>query len=320
MAQFLSQVLYGEDLDKNRPPAPPAGAQLVFSSPGGERFGLSDRQLSTHLLLLGSTGCGKSSVMYTMLDQLLPGLGEGDLMVVFDADGSYAARYFDPQNPRHLLVGFGPQYAGLTHTWNIFGELAGSGYRAMAHELAKGLLFGHENRQQPFFSDAPRDLIRDVLVDHVERAVAAGSAGELSTRHFLQVLRGSRLEDWLALTEKEGFRAHRMYFGDSGKLTPQALGVFGELNAAIEDTFGAFPEEGGRGEFSMRELVEEKGGRVLFLEYDIALGEGQQPLFRLWFALGLKFSLGGRGENRGRTFFICDELSLLPGLRHLADA
>ena len=140
------------------------------------------------------------------------------------------------------------------------------------------------------------------------------------TQEFLLKLRDSRLEDWLALTEKEGFRAHRMYFGESGKLPPQALGVFGELNAAIEDTFGAFPEEGGRGEFSMRELVEEKGGRVLFLEYDIALGEGQQPLFRLWFDLGLKFSLGGRGENRGRTFFICDELSLLPDLRHLADA
>lgn len=326
MVNFTQQVLYGEDLRQNRPPELHQDDKLYFMSDCGETFGLTDRQLTTHLLLLGSTGCGKTSVICTILDQLLPGLGSKDLMLIFDAGGEYARRYFDPKNPRHILVGCGADYAGLSHTWNLFGELMGrdgrldSDWQITANELAKAIMFGHENQQQPFFSLAAEALAKDEIKDHMNTALQTDSVRNLSTEHWRDTMQNNTLRDWIALTSKEGFRAHRMFFGKGETLTSQALGVFGELNAAIEDAFGAFNDRDSRGEFSMRELVQGKGGVVVFLVYDIAMGESQKPLMRLWFDLALKFGLGGHDQDRGRFYVVCDELALLPDLKHLSDA
>ena len=317
MVQFTQQVLYGENLDRNHPPASSEDAKVRFISTQGEAFGMNERQLSTHTLLVGSTGCGKTSVVCTMLDQLLPSLGSDDLFILFDADGGYAKRYYDPRNPRHILMSLSPSDVQRTYVWNIFGEMRDAGgrlapdYAVTAHELASAMMYGRENRQQPFFSDAAQHLISDQLI-------ALAEDDGKHTEDFLSVMRSNQQANWLTLTQRKEFRAHQLYFGRGEKLTSQALGVFGEMNAALQETFGSFPNGNGRGECSMRQLVREKGGKVIFLEYDIALGESQKPLLRLWFDLGIKFALGSRSS--GQVYFVCDELALLPDLRHLSDA
>ena len=324
--QFSQQVLYGEDLHKNSPPELPRDAKLRFLSDRGEIFGLTDRQLSTHLLLVGSTGCGKTSVMCTILDQLLAGLGSKDLVLIFDAGGEYARRYFDPRNPRHILIGCGAEYMSVRHTWNLFGELMGKdrrpapNWKVTANEIAKAIMYGHENQNQPFFSLAAETLIKDEIEDYMNTAIQNNDAHDLDTGHWRNTMRNNGLKEWIALTNKEGFRAHRMFFGGDEKMTAQALGVFGEMNAAMEDTFSAFDGFRGRGEFSMRNLVQRKNGMVVFLEYDIAMGESQKALLRLWLDLALKFGLGGNEQDRGRFYFVCDELALLPEMKHLSDA
>lgn len=326
MIQFRQQVLLGEDLAANRPSVPPAKAKLRFWGKGGDVFALTDRQLSTHTMLVGSSGCGKTSVIYSALDQLLPGLGKRDLLVIFDAGGEYARRYFDPQNPRHILAGCCGGQTALQHSWNLFGELMGpnghpaENWQVTAGEIAKAIMCGYENQQQPFFSLAAEALIRDSLQDLMNEALARHSVRDLYTGHWLRTMRNRTLSDWVALTEKEGFRSHRMFFGDSPKLNTQALGVFGEMNAALDNVFAVLGNTAGRGEFSMRELLQERNGQVVFLVYDIATGESQKPLLRLWFDLALKFALSAPSQNDGCVYLVCDELALLPRLQYLSDA
>ena len=312
-------VLYGENLAVNRPPRPTGGARVTLRGRGGESFGLSDRQFSTHSLLVGSTGCGKTNVQYQIMDQVLPRLPATDVAVVFDPDGTYAQRYYDPGNPRHILFAGGERWRRVTHSWNLFDELRrpdgglDPDWRLLARELAEAIFCGKENTQQPFFTIAPKDLLCDKLLDTVQLAEATGCKAMLNTKALLDWFKSAQLQDWRDMVQRVR-PAHLMYF-DTGKaeLTAQSLGVFGELNAALSDTFDAFPTQGGRS-FSVRQLMEKRGGAVLFLEYDIALGEVQKTLLRLLFDLALKFACG---RQQGTTWFFCDELPVLPKLKYL---
>jgi type IV secretory pathway TraG/TraD family ATPase VirD4 len=72
------------------------------------------------------------------------------------------------------------------------------------------------------------------------------------------------------------------------------------------------------GVFSMRNFIRKKGGRTLFLEYDLAIGDVLSPIYTLLFDLALKEALG-RTATQGNVYLIADELKLLPNLRHLED-
>ena len=47
-----------------------------------------------------------------------------------------------------------------------------------------------------------------------------------------------------------------------------------------------------KGMFSIRNFVRKKGGRILFVEYDISIGETLAPIYSLLFDLALKEALG----------------------------
>ena len=104
-------------------------------------------------------------------------------------------------------------------------------------------------------------------------------------------------------------------------MTAQALGIFGYINSMVNDLFiGIFAERSWAGSFSMRRIVREKGKRIIFVEYDLSVGETLGPMYRLMFDLALKEALGGRETDRGNTYLIIDEFKLLPDLMHIDDA
>jgi type IV secretory pathway TraG/TraD family ATPase VirD4 len=65
--------------------------------------------------------------------------------------------------------------------------------------------------------------------------------------------------------------------------------------------------------------VREKGGRVIFLEYDLAIGETLTPIYRLLTDQALKEALS-RNRDRGKVYLMADEFKLLPKLKHIDDA
>ena len=77
------------------------------------------------------------------------------------------------------------------------------------------------------------------------------------------------------------------YIGDG--TGGQALGVLGELKSMVNDCFiGVFQEDDQNGRFSIRNAVGEKGGKAIFIEYDLTVGEVLTPIYRLLIDLALK--------------------------------
>jgi type IV secretory pathway TraG/TraD family ATPase VirD4 len=71
----------------------------------------------------------------------------------------------------------------------------------------------------------------------------------------------------------------------------------------------------------MRRAVRERGGRAIFIEYDLGTGQALTPIYRLLVDLALKETLGRSNDQaeKGRVWFILDELKLLPNCMHLED-
>ena len=97
----------------------------------------------------------------------------------------------------------------------------------------------------------------------------------------------------------------------------QTQGVLSELQQQVRELFiGNFKK---RGTLSMRELVRQKGGRMIFVEYDLSVGETLTPIYTLLFDLAIKEALS-RKKSKGNIFFAVDEFRLLPNLTHIDDA
>jgi type IV secretory pathway TraG/TraD family ATPase VirD4 len=132
------------------------------------------------------------------------------------------------------------------------------------------------------------------------------------------------------LARNPDFVSAQLYFGDPGrggdqKLTAQALGVFGYINAMLNDLFtGIFEDPYPGGAISMRRLVRERGKNqgktVVFIEYDLSAGEVLGPMYRLLIDLAMKEALGQNTARNGNVFFVVDEFKLLPNLMHIDDA
>ena len=96
----------------------------------------------------------------------------------------------------------------------------------------------------------------------------------------------------------------------------QTLGVMAELQQMMREIFiGNFQKKGG---LSMRKLVRRKGGRVIFVEYDLGIGGMLMPIYRLLIDLAIKEALC-RTSNEGNVYFFIDEFRLVPHLEHIDD-
>lgn len=321
------QILFGSSLDEGR-----------FMRPGGEPwycfqdartreyFAIHDECASRHVLLLGGTGTGKTNVLNLMFPQTraIPDAPSSSF-IVFDTKADYVSHpgFFRPGDK---IVGNGRRFRDRSEVWNVFAEVLADGHDARdiesnAREIARTLFEGRGSQTQPFFADAASDIFANALIYYVRRSMEnpRGWQGNLNNAALVQFLGSgaqSLKDAFMTYADMSGLVT---YFGDG--TGGQGMGVLGELRSMLSDcfqgVFAAKPPAGARG-FSVRETVREKGGRALFVEYDLALGLSLQPVYRLLFDLAFKEALGS--DARGRTIVYLDELRLLPKIRHLEDA
>ncbi len=328
-------VLYGTDLRKSRIPIetalPGSDHQIVFQDVQGRSFGMGESLLSKHLLLLGGIGCGKTNVFHFIIESLLCRMDHNDVMLIFDTKGDFKNKFYSQRNADHWLIGNDIQYTNISRSWNIFDEMKeqdghfGRESELVAKEIAKQLFIGRESSTQPFFSQAASDLVAKVLIHLMRESTRNHTENQLNTDKFVQFLKTADIQKYHEMiTDRYNpdFASAQFYFGKPGeKLTAQALGIFGYINSMVNDLFiGIFSERKWAGSFSMRNIVREKAKRVIFIEYDLSVGEVLGPMYRLMFDLALKEALGGRSMNRGNTYLIIDEFKLLPDLMHIDDA
>ena len=178
-------------------------------------------------------------------------------------------------------------------------------------EIAKSLFAEKAKKtQQPFFPNAARDLFSAVLTDACRRNENMDNA---SLRAFLDASPAADIRKMLAA--HPDMEAMISYISDDR--SPQTQGVISELQQTVREILiGNFKKAG---TLSMRDLVRKKGGRFVFLEYDLQIGAMLSPVYSLLFDLAIKEALG-RNKTSGNTYFITDEFRLLPNLQHVDDA
>ena len=335
------RLIFGEDIRNNAVPAHTAqalsGLYTVFQDPQGRRFALSEALLSKHLLVLGGIGSGKTNVFNFILESLLKKQTSDDIVFVFDTKGDFYRNFYQAYNPNHILIGNGREFREETYCWNVFGELEDrdGAFDAFdefsAKEIAKQLFAGRGSSTQPFFELASADLVAKLLIDFERQAQRTGDRSALNNRALADWLRAADLGRYVEMIRRNpDFASAYLYFGDPGqstqqKLSPQALGVFGYINAMCSDLLtGIFAQSSPGKEFSMRSLVRDRGQNggktVVFIEYDLRVGEVLTPMYRLLMDLALKEALGFNANRRGNVVFVVDEFKLLPRLTHIDDA
>ena len=310
------EVVYGSLLEHNQPPADSLKSTVrIQGMYSGKRaaFGLTEDILSKHLLLVGGTGSGKTNLFYHIVEQLIARMTKADVMLIFDSKGDFYNKFHSEGD---VLIGNSAQYRKRSERWNIYEEIVADGkdFTSVAQasqEICKSLFSNlvERNNSNPFFPIAARDLMASIIIALVKNGVVPDN------RDIKGYIDSASVEDIreLLAAHKE-FASVASYIG--GKAGAQAQGVLSEMYSVVRDIFtGVFADSG---EFSMRQFIRRKGGRVAFIEYDLAIGDVLSPVYTLLFDLALKEALG-RTATQGNVYLIADELKLLPNLRHLED-
>ena len=326
--EIMRSIMHGESIATNKIPPMPNKPRVKI--PGefmghSQTFGIDDSTLGKHMMFVGGTGCGKTELFYHFVSQLKADMTEEDVMIVFDTKGDFHKKFF--ANNKDVVIGNSAQYSDFSAKWNIFREILVDGWEdgsivQNAQEICKALFAERTegSSSNPFFPNAARDLLSAILTIYIRRGREDREEGGKFVQEcfnnlgFRQLLDSSDSEDIIKwLLPYDDLQSVASYIkGDNG----QSQGVLSEMYSVTRDLLiGVFADIG---LFSVREFVRKKGGRTLFVEYDLAIGSVLGPIYTVLFDLALREALG-RAKSAGNVYFIIDELKLLPHLQHLDD-
>lgn len=270
-------------------------------------------ELSRHMLLLGGIGTGKSNAFNLIIQRIRHTLNSNDVMIIFDTKGDYYNEFYRPgdvviSNDERATGGNGADY------WNIFNEICiDDRVEENTLEICKTLFSEKlEKTTQPFFPNAAKDLLQALMMYLLRTENCRNMRNNASLRNVLDTFSVPAMLN--ILRAHTDTKAMESYISDPK--SGQTLGVVAELQQMVREIFvGNFAK---KGTLSMRQLVHAKGGRVIFVEYDLGIGGMLTPVYRLLMDLAIKEALC-RKTNEGNVYFMIDEFRLLPHLTHVDD-
>ncbi len=268
--------------------------------------------LSRHMVLLGGIGTGKTNTFNQLIGQLRHTMTQDDIMIIFDTKGDFYNTFYRPgdiviSNDQSATGPNGQDY------WNIFNEIERDEHmEENIVEIAKSLFHQKlEKTNQPFFPNAAKDLFSAILTHFVRNPQL--QANNATLRAFLDGSPTAEIRE--ILKQHDDLKAMVSYIFDDR--SPQTQGVISELQQLSREIFlGNFKKPG---TLSMRNIVRNKGGKFVFIEYDLGIGNMLSPIYSLLFDLAIKEALC-RKKSEGNVYFITDEFSLIPNLQHVDDA
>lgn len=320
---IAKEIVLGNSIERNTIPVRQDSKVRLVGSTNNNRTALclSGADLSMHILATGGTGAGKTNVIYEITRQIKGILTKDDVMIIFDTKRDFLKLGLGSARDKVISNASEDRTEGLA--WNIFMEIVADGWEKEAIEInadeIANLIFSEsiKSSQSPFFPKAAKDIFAALLkaitfigIDNKEHRIKYMNNDAL--RKYLSKVNAGMLIEFLSkFPELCGVLK---YIGDG--TSEQALGVMAEL----EETTGQLFRKsfGLDGRFSVRKFAKERGGKTLFVEYDLSSGSTFIPMYKVLFDMFLKQSLCN--TNRGKVYVVCDELKLLPHLLHLEDA
>lgn len=306
------KVLFGNELYET-PPALPT-EQAVCVLPGtSTNLPVTNDILSKHVMFIGGIGTGKTNAFFHVVSQLKNRLNENDVMVIFDTKGDFYKEFYRPGD---VVISNDETATGETELdyWNIFNEIeGGSQMLESVMEISKSIFAeACDKTNQIFFPNAAKDLFMASLL-HFMRSVEAEECTNKNLINYLNYTPSNEFRDMIK--RYPDLRAMSSYISNDD--SPQTQGVISELQQVVREIFiGNFAKHGTLG---MRDIVRKKGGKTVFIEYDLSIGSALSPVYSLMFDLAIKEALG-RKRSEGNVYFITDEFRLLPHLKHIDDA
>lgn len=309
-------VFDGQEL-RRQPPTPGGGAsraRLIGQGANLQEVAvpLSDELFSRHVLFLGGIGTGKTNAIYQIMAQLRQTMTANDVMLVFDTKGDYYNQFYRPgdiviSNDEKACGPAGRDY------WNIFRELeVDPAIEETIIEITRTLFYEKVQRSnQPFFPNAAKDILTAILL-HFCRTTDKTRMNNQALRTFLNESPASAIREMLQ--QHNDLKAIVSYIAEDR--SPQTQGVISELQQMVREILvGNFCQAG---TLSMRQAIRDKGGRTIFVEYDLGIGNMLTPIYRLLLDLAIKEALC-RKKSEGNVWFIIDEFRLVPNLQHVDD-
>jgi len=293
------------------------GMDLRREPPSPDRMSFS-RLIETNILFLGGIGSGKTNAMKHLVREFRGKNGPDDVFVFFDAKGDFLRHFYRPGDAT-ISSTPGADPGGVV--WNIFRDLDDDPRQRaeQAFEIAS-TIFSEElgsAGQNTFFVAAARDLLAGVT----ELMAASQSSGAVVSNKELRAQLEASAEELLELFEGSESLAGTARYLEGGS---QVESILAFLQLTLRKAFsGIFREQG---DFSVRDFIRRRGGRALFIEYDISVGSSLLPVYRVLMDMAMKEALGsGRQRLRATAkvpdnyYFVLDEFALLPRLAHIGD-
>ncbi len=312
-----STVLFGDKLNDAYALPPDSEAECFLEGEEQNKCAvqipINNSILSRHMLFLGGIGTGKTNALFQIISQLSEKLTSNDVMIIFDTKGDFYREFYRPGD-----VVFSNDItsiaSGELNYWNIFNEVdRGDYFNESIVEISKAIFAqACEKTNQIFFPNAAKDIFM-ACIHHFFRSF---SPSQQTNANLVKYIQSAQAADLRAmLNSYEDFRALSSYISEDS--SPQTQGVLSELQQVVREVFvGNFAKAG---TLSLRNLVREKGGNKIFIEYDLSIGNMLSPVYSLMFDMAIKEALG-RKRSDGNVYFVCDEFKLLPYLSHIDDA
>ncbi|MBP3541887.1 MAG: type IV secretion system DNA-binding domain-containing protein [Clostridia bacterium] len=302
MAQF--SVLKGQPLSKEIPYRDPDALFALTGTDGNGKSAylpVGQSMLERHVLLLGKPGSGKTGLMQQMARNLRVMLTEKDSLVILDLDGENYQRL----HQKNDAVLAQDDRAGK-NCWNLFEELRpGEDLLEDASALCESL-FSRRIAQaaDPFYELAARDLTMALIVYLARR----GDQTLCNNQSLRELMEGFDVQTMRELLKAEPeLKGYALYLAD--ETDPRTLGMISAMQKAARELFqGRF---GGKGTQSVRGLLEEKAGKVIFLCGGISPGSRDVAAALCGWAIRQCLN---RKKKDGRVFLLLDDFCLLPPL------
>lgn len=312
-----SSVLFGDELSMEIPPIRTNRPVCVLGGQDGRGtrafIPFDESLLSRHIMLLGGIGTGKTNAFFQIVSQINKRITPDDILIIFDTKGDFYKEFYEPgdviiSNDRNAT---GPERLDY---WNIFNEIDyGENMLESIIEISKSLFAEQiKKTNQIFFPNAAKDLFMACLLHFIRTRPPR----ERTNKNLISFICESTTAELRQMLEQHpDLRGMISYIerDDSN----QTQGVKSVLDQAIREVFvGNFRKTG---TLSLKHLVKNKGGRRVFIEYDLSIGKMLTPIYSLMFDFAIKEALS-RNKSDGNVYFITDEFSLLPNLEHIDDA
>lgn len=283
---------------------------ITIDSSWGNCWSFESRLLSSHMLAIGGIGSGKTNLLYHIVNQIISGITDRDIIIFFDSKGDFLRRFYRIGD---YVVGNSGQFARYQLSrWNLYKELSvpgSTGREDTIREIATSLFRKQiDSTKNPVFALGARDIfaaiIESQLRDH------DGQQDNLSLRQMMRALDIPTIKS--KVSKYPDLRWINMYMHSEGSATTQSF--LTPLGSVVNDVFTAHFAEVGN--FSIREAVHQRGGKSIFLEYDIVNSNLIDTVYTVLLDLASKEALGNEEENR-YVYFVLDEFPLIPKLNYI---